>query len=114
MYSFEYMKKDKVLSKVLVDDDNNIKLINYTDDIIDRPFGTCENPSMTELEKLYEERCFPESRANAKQILKGKLYGYDPISIIYDTHGVLADDYYWIRFEGENLCWDDVKHWKFH
>lgn len=107
-YSFDYLKEDNLIAKVSVDD-KTVSVENYTDDIVDRPFGTCTNPGFEELERLYEERCFPESRANAKQILKDKPYGYDRLSIIQDTHGVLLDDCYWVRFDYEDLSWNDVK-----
>lgn len=42
-------------------------------------------------------------------------YGYNPIAIIGDTHGILVDDLYWIRFDDEkDLTWDKVKHWKYN
>lgn len=114
MFSFDYMKKDDIIAKVTVSDDNIVSVINYTDNIVDRPFGTCINPTLNDLDNLFLERCFPSARFNAKQVLQGKLYGYDPLRIIHDTHGILVDDYYWIRFANEDLCWNDVKHWKFH
>lgn len=114
MWSFEYLLKDIVLAKVVVNG-NSVSVENFTDDIVDRPFGTNLNPTMADLDDFLEERVFPRERINAKSILKGKLYGYDVLSIIHDTHGILIDDYYWIRFDDEkDLCWDDVKHWKFH
>lgn len=113
-WGFDYMQKDRVLATVTCIDDK-ITLVNYTDDIIDRPFGTNLNPTYEDIENLYIERVFPKERFNAKQILKGKLYGYDPYAIIRDTHGILVDDYYWLRFDDEkDLTWNDVKHWKFH
>lgn len=115
MTSFEYMKKDIVLAKVIIYDDNNVEVINYTDDIIDRPFGTCTSPTRKDVDELYEERCFPRSRVNAKMVLSGKLYGYEPYKIVRDTHGILIDDNYWLRFDDEkDLCWNDVKEWKYH
>lgn len=114
-WGFDYMLKDTVLATVTVNEDNTISLVNYTDDIIDRPFGVNLHPSMKDLENLFEERVFPRTRFNAKQILKDKPYGYDPIVIIGDTHGILVDDLYWIRFDDEkDLTWDKVKHWKYN
>lgn len=112
-WSFDYLKCDELLATVFIDG-SKVSLVNYTNDIIDRPFGTCENPSIEDVDNLFKERCFPESRFNAKQLLKGKLYGYDPSSIVLDTHGIMVDDCYWLRFDGENLCWDDVKNWHYH
>lgn len=114
MWGFDYMKEDTVLTSVSIDDNNKVTIVNYTDDIVDRPFGVCTAPTIKDVENLFAERCFPETRFNAKQILKGKPYGYDRYSIIRDNHGILVEDYYWIRFDDEkNLCWDDVKAWRF-
>lgn len=112
-YGFDYLVKDKLLAKVKVYSDK-VTVDNFTDDIIDAPFGGRTEVSLSDLQDFYEYRCFPESRGNAKQLLKGKLYGYNRLAIIYDTHGIMSDDYYWIRFENQDLKWDDVKHWKFH
>lgn len=114
-WGFDYMQKDTVLAKITVNEDNTISLVNYTDDIVDRPFGVNLNPTMEDVNDLFKERVFPKERYNVKQILKDKPYGYNPFSIICDTHGILVDDFYWIRFNDEkNLTWDKVKHWKYN
>lgn len=33
---------------------------------------------------------------------------YDPFQIVKITHGAMVDDVFWIRFEGEDLTWNDV------
>lgn len=38
---------------------------------------------------------------------------YNPVAIARVTHGILTDDYTWIRFkEDGSLTWNDVKYWK--
>lgn len=114
-FSFDYLLKDTVLAKVWVKD-GKVTVKNYTDDIVDRPFGKKDkNLSLKDLDSLFEYRCVPKSRFNISQILEGKFLSYSKLAIIRENHGILIDDYYWIRFDDEkDLCWDDVKHWKFH
>ena len=108
MYSFEYLDKDTVLAKVYIDGDT-VVVENYTNDVIDKPFGNCENPTIDNVKELFLERCFPETRVNAKQILRSMgIDYYDPYRIIRKTHGVLIEDCYWIRFSDEDVCWKDV------
>ena len=102
---FEYLYMDKVCSVVTVEGDK-ITVVNYTDDILMTAFGNNKNITLDDLEEFFEERCFPRSRA--KQVLKNEDIPYVPYLIIQRTHGTMFDDCFWIRFEGEDLCWDDV------
>lgn len=112
-YSFDYLKKDSLLAKVFVYD-KYASVCNYTEDVLDLPFGLKDRVSLADLERFMEERVFPRDRVNAAGLLKGKLYGYTPIEIIRETHGIMCHDYNWVRFSGEDLCWDDVKDWHDH
>jgi hypothetical protein len=38
------------------------------------------------------------------------LSAYNPWEIVKITHGVMLEDFVWIRFDGEDLKWNDVKH----
>lgn len=63
--------------------------------------------------RIYEfvkSRCVEESRADIKEILEAmNLDEYNPWKMIRITHGVDWDDFYWVRFEGEDLKWEDVR-----
>lgn len=111
---FDYMFKDKVCTSVTIQTCNGkqtVSIKNYTDDLVDRLFGINENPTIEDLNKALEERCFPRTRYNCKEVLKHlDLPFYDPMMIIRKTHGVFFDDFMWIRFEDEpNLKWKDVR-----
>ncbi len=64
-------------------------------------------------ERIYEfikSRCMEEGRGDIEEILEELgLEEYDPWKMVQITHGVDWDDFYWIRFEGENLTWEDVR-----
>lgn len=57
-----------------------------------------------------QDRCFPETRANCKELLKMLgLKTYDVIDITKITHGLMMDDYIWIKWLGEDISYDQIK-----
>ena len=59
---------------------------------------------------FFEERSFERGRGDIKNILKSlNIDYYDPYQIVQKTHGTLWDDYYWIRFNEENIKFDEIK-----
>lgn len=77
-----------------------VKIINYTDNIMFRAFGVVEHPDFDMYQEFLESRCFPESRDKMKLILKDlDLPFYDPFMIIEKTEGRMAEDDFWIRIE---------------
>ena len=76
-----------------------VKIKNYTNDILHRAFGANEHPTWDDFEVFIRERCFPETRGNAKDILKAlNIANYDPLQIVEKTNGRLADDDMWMDF----------------
>lgn len=110
MYEFEYLNKDRVVASVLADLQNNkVQVVRYTDSFLDNPLPR-GNLNIFDLYDFIEGRCFPRSRANAKEVLASlNLTEYNPYEIVKKTHGIQWDDFYWIRFKGENLTYNDVK-----
>lgn len=106
---FDYLHKDIVCSHVKVDfNTDEVTVTNYTDDIASQAIGKTP-PTIERIEALLEERCFDRGRADLREILKAMdLPFYDPEQIVRKTHGVFMDDFYWIRFAGEDLKWKDV------
>lgn len=71
---------------------------NKTNDLLHRAFGVNEEPEWRDFESFLEERCFPRTRGNCKQILKELgLTDYDPLQIVERTKGRIADDDMWLR-----------------
>ena len=57
-----------------------------------------------------KSRCPERDRGDINEILSAMgLREYDPWKIVRITHGVDWDDFYWIRFENEDLTWKDVR-----
>lgn len=110
---FDYLNKDTICTSVEADSDTGeVKVVDYTDFIYHTVFGKRPH-TIEELNDFFESRCFPEGRADRKDLLTGLgLSQYNPLDIVRKTHGVQYSDWSWIRFEGEALKWDDVK-WEY-
>lgn len=107
MKEFDIMMKDEVIAHVKYDSTGVI-----IKQFVDFPFKQFydDNISKEELLEWVEERCFPRTRHNAQELLEYLgLEFYDPWAIIEKTHGLIIEDYYWIRFKGEDLNYDDIK-----
>lgn len=106
-----FLDKDKIVTTIEYSYmTEEVKIQNYESHILRLPFGVVQNPTFAMFEDFLESRCFPRTRYNAKQLLaRLGLTTYEPLDIIRKTHGVQNEDTCWIRFEGEELCYDDVK-----
>lgn len=71
---------------------------NFTDEPLDRAFGIRENPTWEDWEEFLADRCFPKTRGNCKELLQNMgLTDYDPLQIVEQTHGRMAEDDYWMK-----------------
>ena len=109
---FDVMHFDEVIANVDLKP-NNSKL-PYVKNFV-TGFNKQFSPSMEgpitveELEKWLKWRTFPPTRANADELLKALgLNAYNRWAIVRKTHGVMADDEIWLRFQGETLKHKDV------
>lgn len=106
--SFEVLYKDKVCSKVTING-GRTTVERYDSCPMHCMFNFDEMDTYVVMEIL-EGRCWPRNRAGIKEILDSLgLKAYHPLEIVKKTHGLKRDDYVWIRFEGEDLTYDDVK-----
>jgi putative transcriptional regulator len=109
---FQYMCRDAVMADVTVDRRNRtVTCYNYTENILLRPFGRREKPTLEDYADFMESRCFPRERRNCQQLLADLgLSEYVPLSIVEKTHGRQLEDYCWVKFEGEDLEYErDIK-----
>ncbi len=96
-----YMHNQTVCTIIDVNDiKREVKIYNYTDNVMFRAFGQEEKPDYQMYQEFLESRCFPESRDKMKLILKDlDLPFYDPFMIIEKTEGRMAEDDFWIKIE---------------
>ena len=108
---FDYMYQDDVTTHVEFNRKNGeVRIKNFTNDILLRMFGVNENPTCDDLYKALEDRCFSRKRKDLNILLE--LLGlneYNPFKIVEKTLGRTWHDTFWIRFEGDNRKWKDVK-----
>lgn len=72
---------------------------NKTADMLHRAFGMREEPTWGDFEIFLQERCFPATRGNAKEILAElRLTAYEPLQIVEKTRGRTAEDDMWLKF----------------
>lgn len=94
-----YMNRNELCTTIDVDfKHERICIKNYTDKIPLRAFGAVENPTWADFEWFLKDRCFPETRAHLKWVLKDVgVPFYDPLLIIEKTKGRMAEDQQWIE-----------------
>lgn len=99
-----YMHEQTVCTIIDVNDmRKEVRIWNYTDNLMFRAFGIDENPDYQAYQEFLESRCFPASRDKMKLVLKDlDLPFYDPFMIIEKTEGRMAEDHFWIRIERGN------------
>lgn len=111
MLAFTIMDKDEPCMKVAVDESEQVRVYDIQKDVIYLP-GFLYEPGMDMemLSHFFESRSVPRTRVNIDDLLeKNGLPFYHPLSIVKITHGVLTDDFIWLKFEGEDLTYDDIK-----
>lgn len=82
----------------------------YTDNWLLLPFGRTDNVCYEKFIGFCEQRCPERGRADLKKLLRDwGLVIYDPVSICKVTRGLMLNDFLWIRFEGDEVTYDDIK-----
>lgn len=108
MLKFDIMHKNEVIYKIQMTRQNPI-VERLTDKKPYKQFYS-DNPTTDEVLNWLESRCFPRTRANKDEILK--LLGlseYNVLDIIKCTHGLLWDDFLWVRFPNQDIDYNDIK-----
>ena len=106
--AFSIMNRDKKLYDIEVLG-FDVKVTDYTTEFIDKQFPPGE-VTVDVIFDWFEERCVPRTRKNIEEALS--YYGlkeYDPYDICKVTHGTLHGDFTWIKWEGEDITYEDVK-----
>lgn len=100
--TFDVFNKTTHLAHVRVND-NIVTAIAYTDDRIFTPFHL-KNVTAEMVMRFLRNRCFESTRPDKDDILRILgLKQYSVLDIVRVTHGVMAEDYIWLRFDGEDV-----------
>lgn len=97
----DFMNKEDCCTTIYVNfTKEEVRVQNWTQDLIHRAFGVLEHPGWEDFQRFLESRCFPRTRDKMKYILKDMgLQSYDPWEIVQITKGRMAEDHQWLRFE---------------
>lgn len=104
---FYLYNKNELLSHVIVKN-NHVTAENFTNSRIFTPF-LVDNITVDTVMHFFNNRCFEPSRPDKKELLNRlDLDTYNSIEIVRKTHGVMAEDYCWVRFAGEDITYDEL------
>lgn len=73
-----------------------------------QPF-MAERCDVTYVYDFLKSRCFNDARPDLPEILK--VYGMksnDPYEFCRKSHGVMYKDFWWLKYPGEDIKWDDI------
>lgn len=79
----------------------------YTDDLLLRLYAKAKD-AFAIIEMLHF-RVMCEERWDEKMLRHYGLEEYNFFDALRATHGVDFDDFFWLRFDGETITYDDVK-----
>lgn len=109
-WGFEIYHKYELIADVYMDNINRTVRLNQYSKYKHLRMFMKDEITVDEVLDWIEERCFPKTRANCKEILSMLgLEVYDAIDIAKATHGLLMDDYIWIKWLGEDITYDEIK-----
>lgn len=96
-----YMHEEDICAIIDVDYKNNtVKVKNYVDNPIYKPFGRNNSPTMEDFEEFLKDRCVPSDRYDIKTYLKDlDIPFYDPLLIVEKTNGRSVEDNFWLKVE---------------
>lgn len=104
--------KESLVADILVDLTTKTvrEYHRYSNDVLLLPFGAIESPNYLAFIDFLESRCPPRERANLNELLSNwGLLEYDPLAIVKRTHGMMYADFIWVRFDGEDISYDQIK-----
>lgn len=109
-YIFDTYFQNTRTSHVEMDRNNlSVTYEKYTDRIPEVPF-LFDFPTFEQMYDFLESRCMPKGRSCLPEYLKAcGIDNYNPYEIIKVTHGVMWEDFLWIKFPHEEISWEDVK-----
>jgi hypothetical protein len=109
MKDFTIMEKDTPLMHVSFTPDPVIK--KYDVEEWRLPFHFI--PDRGQMFQFLLGRSFERARPDCDELLNYLgLETYNPYEIVQKTHGVCPDDYWWLKFDGEEINWSDVNVYK--
>lgn len=110
MYSFTVMHRNEPVAQVEISDDHKkVQIKKLIPDSLVQPFGG-NDLSINRVYYFLKSRCYEDGRADLPEILRqAGLKENNPWEWNRITHGVTWEDDLWIRYDQEELHWEDVR-----
>lgn len=111
-YNFTVFHQYTPVARVYVSDDHKtVSIEKLIPDGIMQPFSG----NKLDLERVYnflKERCYEDTYVGLEDVLiKQNMSSNNPWEWNRKTHGVTWEDFFWIKFDGEDIRWEDIR-WK--
>lgn len=111
-YNFTVFHENLPVARVFISDDHKAVYIEkLIPDGIMQPFSG----NKLDLERVYDflkGRCYEDCYAGLEDVLKKhNMSSNNPWEWNQKTHGVTWEDFFWIKFDGEDIRWEDIR-WK--
>lgn len=107
---FSVMFKNEKVADVKLAGIHDTQIQRYTAVFYKQPFSYTGKNDFLAVQDFLASRCYENSRADLHEILEAfGLECNDPWRWVQISHGVTYDDFWWIRFPGETLTWEEVK-----
>lgn len=97
----QFYDSTRLCTKICADyTDQSIAVEDHTDNLVKTAFGNNHTPTWADFERFLEERCMPKARSGIQTYLDTiGVASYDPLQIIQQTQGRMAEDQQWIQLE---------------
>lgn len=80
--------------------DKTLTVENHSNDPIKTAFGNNPLPDWADFQAFLQDRCIPKERAGLREYLEAlNIAEYDPLEIIEETGGRMAEDNQWLKME---------------
>ncbi len=101
---------DTPVADVYTDNGNEVtKIDKLVPDGIMQPFSG-DDASTLRFYNFLKSRCYEDGRADLPEILEVMGLSWNsPYDFCRKTHGVTWEDFFWIRYDGEDITWEDVR-----
>ena len=107
---FTVLHMDEPVAYVWVSEDHKqVKIDKLIPDCFKQPFCG-DRLDIFRIYQFLKSRCYEDGRGDLKEILaQAEMTSNNPWEWVKHSHGVTYEDFWWVRFPGEQLTWENVK-----
>lgn len=107
IFKFDLMWKDTKTASVVLDSvEKSAKITNFEEDYFENPLVYAR--SFEDVMEFLEDRRVDLGRKRRHLAFKDLSVSGDLFLEMQDSRGVDVDDFIWVRFEDDNVSWDQI------